>query len=116
MRTDSDRIVVHTMAPKDKYAWVHTGGAQALAGLGVDPLRIQAMGRWRSALVIRYSGARGSAGITRDTARGMMSLASGSNSAPAQVSLDLAIVDCPQDPASIDRNLRQAMLPRKTVE
>ena len=29
------------------------------------------MGRWKSDLVIRYSGSRGSTGITRDTARGL---------------------------------------------
>ena len=32
---------------------LRTGGAHNLAGLGVDPMRIQAMGRWRSSLVIR---------------------------------------------------------------
>ena len=46
---------------------MRTGGAQALAGLGVDPIRIQTMGRWKSDLVIRYSGARGACGITHDT-------------------------------------------------
>ena len=51
---------------------MRTGGAQALAGLGVDPIRIQTMGRWKSDLVIRYSGSRGSSGITRDAARGLV--------------------------------------------
>ena len=51
---------------------MRTGGAQALAGLGVDPIRIQTMGRWKSDLVIRYSGSRGSSGITRDAARGLI--------------------------------------------
>ena len=50
---------------------LRTGGAQYLAGLGVDPLRIQSMGRWKSALVIRYSGNKGSSGITADTVRGI---------------------------------------------
>ena len=50
---------------------LRTGGAQYLAGLGVDPLRIQSMGRWRSALVVRYSCDKGSCGITRDAVRGI---------------------------------------------
>ena len=51
---------------------LRTGGAQYLAGLGVDPLRIQAMGRWRSSLVIRYSCNKGAHGITADTVRGLI--------------------------------------------
>ena len=58
---------------------MRTGGAQALAGLGVDPIRIQTMGRWKSDLVIRYSGARGACGITHDTVRGLHDTASSSS-------------------------------------
>ena len=61
---------------------MRTGGAQSLAGLGVDPIRIQAMGRWKSGLVIRYSGSRGSTGITRDAARGLKESRSSCSAAP----------------------------------
>ena len=61
---------------------LRTGGAQTLAGLGVDPIRIQAMGRWKGSLVIRYSGNRGSYGITGDTVRGLTARASSSSAAP----------------------------------
>ena len=72
---------------------LRTGGAQALAGLGVDPVRIQVMGRWRSSLVIRYAGSRGSCGITQDTIRGIASTMPSSSAAlPAKplVNLELA--------------------------
>ena len=62
---------------------LRTGGAQTLAGLGVDPLRIQSMGRWRSSLVIRYSGNKGSAGITGDTIRGLAGRSSSSIAPPS---------------------------------
>ena len=55
---------------------LRTGGAQYLAGLGVDPIRIQSMGRWRSTLVIRYSGQKGAHGITEDTVKGLGSASS----------------------------------------
>ena len=45
---------------------LRTGGASMLARWGVNPFRIQSMGRWRSSLVIHYSGSAMSHGITRD--------------------------------------------------
>ncbi len=50
---------------------LRTAGAQYLAGLGFDPLRIQAMGCLRSSLVIRYSCNKGAHGITQVTLRGL---------------------------------------------
>ena len=64
---------------------MRTGGAQTLAGLGVDPIRIQAMGRWRSSLVIRYSGNKGSSGITTDTVRGLANRSTSSASLPLRI-------------------------------
>ena len=60
---------------------MRTGGAAALASLGVDPSRIQAMGRWRSNLVIRYAGEHAADGITQQTATALRSA-----SPPAQPS------------------------------
>ena len=64
---------------------LRTGGAQYLASLGVDTLRIQSMGRWRSNLVIHYAGDRGALGITEDTRRGLLPASSSgpSTSKPA---------------------------------
>ena len=66
---------------------LRTGGAQSLAGLGVEPMRIQSMGRWRSSLVIRYSGAKGSAGITADAIKGLASRSSSSHQHPSPPAL-----------------------------
>ena len=53
---------------------MRTGGATALASLGVNPYRIQAMGRWKSDLVIRYSCGRTTVGITDETIRALQAL------------------------------------------
>ena len=47
---------------------LRTGGASLLATLGVHPIRIQAMGRWRSPLVIHYAGEAMATGLVRDMA------------------------------------------------
>ena len=47
---------------------LRTGGASLLASLGVSPLKIQAMGRWRSPLVIYYAGEALATGVVRDMA------------------------------------------------
>ena len=45
---------------------LRTGGATLLARWGINPFRIQSMGRWRSNLVIHYSGSAMSHGITSE--------------------------------------------------
>ena len=52
---------------------LRTGGASALAELGISLLRIQAMGRWHSDLVIRYAGEKSTSGITLEARRGLSS-------------------------------------------
>ena len=46
--------------------FLRTGGAFLLASLGVNPHKIQALGRWRSSLVIQYAGEAMHSGIARD--------------------------------------------------
>ena len=87
---------------------MRTGGAQALAGLGVDPIRIQTMGRWKSALVIRYSGAKGACGITRDAARGLLE-GGFINATPAVAAVPITI-------GSINNALSVADLDIQTVD
>ena len=48
---------------------LRTGGASALAGLGINPYRIQAMGRWNSPLVIKYAGVSMTGELTSETSR-----------------------------------------------
>ena len=43
-----------------------TGGAAFLAGRGINPYKIQALGRWRSPLVIHYAGAAMATGLAAD--------------------------------------------------
>ena len=48
---------------------LRTGGAYLLASRGVNPHKIQSLGRWRSDLVIRYAGEAMSTGIATDMHR-----------------------------------------------
>ena len=45
---------------------LRTGGAAFLASRGINPYKIQALGRWRSPLVIHYAGAAMASGLARD--------------------------------------------------
>ena len=56
---------------------LRTGGAHMLSSRGVNPFKIQAMGRWRSPLVIHYAGAAMATNIAADL---------GAGSGPAQAS------------------------------
>ena len=60
---------------------LRTGGAALFASLGVHPLRIQALGRWRSPLVLHYAGEAMATNVVRDLRRGSSNvLASGAPS------------------------------------
>ena len=91
---------------------LRTGGAQTLAGLGVDPLRIQSMGRWRSSLVIRYSGNKGSAGITGDTIRGLTGRSASSNATPLKTckNLNVALPDYSQEFLASEHRIASSLL------
>ena len=45
---------------------MRTGGAHLLASRGVNPFKIQAMGRWRSPLVVHYAGEAMATGLVGD--------------------------------------------------
>ena len=47
---------------------LRTGGAYMLASLGVNPYKIQSLGRWRSTLVIHYAGEAMHSNIASDLA------------------------------------------------
>ena len=49
---------------------LRTGGAHLLSARGVNPFKIQAMGRWRSPLVIHYAGAAMATNIAADLGAG----------------------------------------------
>ena len=57
---------------------LRTGGASMLARWGLNPFRIQSLGRWRSNLVIHYSGSAMSHGATEE-ARALLQLDRSSN-------------------------------------
>ena len=66
---------------------LRTGGAALFASLGVHPLRIQSLGRWRSPLVLHYAGEAMATNVVRDLRKcGGSPLSSGANS-PAMASL-----------------------------
>ena len=46
-----------------------TGGAHLLASRGVNPFKIQSLGRWKSPLVIHYAGESMSSGVASDLRR-----------------------------------------------
>ena len=48
---------------------LRTGGASFLASRGINPYKIQALGRWRSPLVIHYAGAAMASGLAADLVR-----------------------------------------------
>ena len=82
---------------------LRTGGAQTLAGLGVDPLGIQAMGRWKSQLVIRYAGDKGASGITRDMRRGLQEAARSSTSWQPCAEVGLGVAALGASPGCAER-------------
>ena len=45
---------------------LRTGGAHLLASRGVNPFRIQSLGRWKSALVVHYAGESMATGIAQE--------------------------------------------------
>ena len=47
---------------------MRTGGAAMLARRGVNPFRIQSLGRWKSPLVVHYAGEALSTGLARELA------------------------------------------------
>ena len=49
--------------------WRPFGGAAFLAAQGINPYKIQALGRWRSPLVIHYAGAALATGLAADLFR-----------------------------------------------
>lgn len=48
---------------------MRTGGAHLLASRGINPFKIQALGRWKSPLVVHYAGDAMATGIANDMAR-----------------------------------------------
>ena len=48
---------------------LRTGGAKLLASRGVNPFKIQQLGRWRSPLVVHYAGEALATGIAADLMR-----------------------------------------------
>ena len=49
---------------------LRTGGAHLLASRGVNPFRIQSLGRWKSALVVHYAGESMATGIAQEVRSG----------------------------------------------
>ena len=66
---------------------LRTGGAHMLASRGVNPFRIQSLGRWKSPLVVHCAGESMAMGIADEVAR----LSAGSQ--PAAPSPDLASIE-----------------------
>ena len=81
---------------------LRTGGAAFLASRGVNPFKIQALGRWRSPLVIHYAGAAMATGLARDlsifeSAGSLGAAPSGSSGAAGSVSTFLPeVIDPPE--------------------
>ena len=87
----SQRSGFRTTAPNGSQLYgghsLRTGGATLYASMGVHPLRIQALGRWRSPLVLHYAGEAMASNVVKDLKRGNFNPLSTGPAAPSDTAV-----------------------------